>query len=31
VVPDAIHTSAYTKVPQPYLAKVGAFFEKNLK
>ena len=31
VAPDAIHTSAYTKVPQPYLAKVGAFFEKNLK
>jgi len=31
VVPDAMHTSAYTKVPQPYLAKVGAFFEKNLK
>jgi pimeloyl-ACP methyl ester carboxylesterase len=31
VVPDAIHTSAYTKVPQPYLAKVGAFFETNLK
>jgi uncharacterized protein len=31
VVPDAIHTSAYTKVPQPYLAKVGAFFERNLK
>ena len=31
VVPDAIHTSAYTKVPQAYLAKVGAFFEKNLK
>jgi pimeloyl-ACP methyl ester carboxylesterase len=31
VVPDAIHTSAYTKVPQTYLAKVGAFFEKNLK
>jgi uncharacterized protein len=31
VVPGAIHTSAYTKVPQPYLAKVGAFFEKNLK
>ncbi len=31
VVPDAIHTGAYTKVPQPYLAKVGAFFEKNLK
>ena len=31
VVPDAIHTSAYTKVPQLYLAKVGAFFERNLK
>jgi len=31
VVPGAIHTGAYTKVPQPYLAKVGAFFEKNLK
>lgn len=31
VVPDAIHTGAYTKVPQPYLAKVGAFFERNLK
>jgi fermentation-respiration switch protein FrsA (DUF1100 family) len=31
VVPDAIHTSAYTKAPQPYLAKVGAFFERNLK
>jgi pimeloyl-ACP methyl ester carboxylesterase len=31
VVPDAIHTGAYTKVPQAYLAKVGAFFEKNLK
>jgi pimeloyl-ACP methyl ester carboxylesterase len=31
VVPGAIHTSAYTMVPQPYLAKVGAFFEKNLK
>lgn len=31
VVPDAIHTSAYTKVPQAYLAKVGDFFDKNLK
>jgi len=31
VVPEAIHTSAYTKVPQAYLAKVGAFFDKNLK
>ena len=31
VVPGAIHTSAYTMVPQRYLAKVGAFFEKNLK
>ena len=31
VVPDAIHTSAYTKVPQPYLARVGAFFERNLR
>jgi pimeloyl-ACP methyl ester carboxylesterase len=31
VVPGAIHTSAYTKVPQAYLAKVGAFFEKNLQ
>jgi pimeloyl-ACP methyl ester carboxylesterase len=31
VVPDAIHTGAYTRVPQPYLTKVGAFFEKNLK
>jgi pimeloyl-ACP methyl ester carboxylesterase len=31
VVPDAIHTGAYSRVPQPYLAKVGAFFEKNLK
>jgi pimeloyl-ACP methyl ester carboxylesterase len=31
VVPGAIHTSAYTMVPQPYLAKVGGFFEKNLK
>jgi len=31
VVPDAMHTGAYTKVPQAYLAKVGAFFEKNLK
>jgi len=31
VVPGAIHTGAYTKAPQPYLAKVGAFFEKNLK
>jgi hypothetical protein len=30
-VPDAIHPGAYTKVPQPYLTKVGAFFEKNLK
>lgn len=31
VVPGAIHTSAYTRVPQAYLAKVGEFFEKNLK
>ncbi len=31
VVPDAIHTGAYTRVPQLYLAKVGDFFEKNLK
>ena len=31
VVPGAIHTSAYTRVPQAYLAKVGAFFDKNLK
>jgi pimeloyl-ACP methyl ester carboxylesterase len=31
VVPGAIHTGAYTKVPQSYLAKVGAFFEKHLK
>jgi dipeptidyl aminopeptidase/acylaminoacyl peptidase len=31
VVPDAMHTGAYSKVPQAYLAKVGAFFDKNLK
>jgi hypothetical protein len=31
VVPDAMHTRAYSKIPQPYLAKVGTFFEKNLK
>ena len=31
VVPGAMHTGAYTQVPQPYLQKVGAFFEKNLK
>ncbi len=31
VVPDAMHTGAYSKVPKAYLAKVGAFFEKNLK
>jgi pimeloyl-ACP methyl ester carboxylesterase len=30
-VPGAIHTGAYTMVPQPYLQKVGDFFEKNLK
>ena len=31
VVPGAAHTGAYTAVPQAYLEKVGAFFEKNLK
>jgi len=31
VVPGAAHTGAYTVVRQPYLQKVGAFFEKNLK
>src|SRR5260370_14271103 len=31
VVPGAAHTGAYTIVPQPYLQKVGAFFEKYLK
>ena len=31
VVPEAMHTGAYSKVPGPYLAKVGAFFDKNLK
>jgi pimeloyl-ACP methyl ester carboxylesterase len=31
VVPDAIHTGAYTRVPRAYLAKVGTFFEKSLK
>jgi pimeloyl-ACP methyl ester carboxylesterase len=31
VVPDAMHTGAYSKVPGAYLAKVGAFFDKNLK
>jgi len=31
VVPGAIHTAGYTMEPGPYLAKVGAFFEKNLK
>lgn len=31
VVPGAAHTGAYTAVPQPYLQKVGAFFEKYLK
>ncbi len=31
VVPGAMHTGAYTRVPQTYLAKVGAFFDKNLK
>jgi len=31
VVPGAAHTGAYTAVPQPYLQKVGAFFEKHLK
>src|SRR5689334_17738064 len=31
VVPGAMHTGAYTQVPQPYLQKVGAFFEKYLK
>ncbi len=31
VVPGAAHTGAYTMSPQPYLEKVGAFFEKNLK
>ncbi|MFN7996575.1 MAG: CocE/NonD family hydrolase [Bryobacteraceae bacterium] len=30
VVPGAAHTGAYTAVPQPYLEKVGAFYEKNL-
>jgi pimeloyl-ACP methyl ester carboxylesterase len=30
VVPEAMHTGAYTRVPQPYLAKVGAFLDKNL-
>jgi fermentation-respiration switch protein FrsA (DUF1100 family) len=31
VVPGAAHTGSYTAVPQAYLEKVGAFFEKNLK
>lgn len=31
VVPDAMHTGAYSRVPGVYVAKVGAFFEKNLK
>ena len=31
VVPGAAHTGAYTLVPQPYLQKVGAFFERTLK
>ncbi len=31
VVPGAMHTGAYSRVPGVYLAKVGAFFEKNLK
>jgi uncharacterized protein len=31
VVPDAMHTGAYSKVPREYLAKVGAFFDTNLK
>ena len=31
VMPGAAHTGAYTVVRQPYLQKVGAFFEKNLK
>jgi pimeloyl-ACP methyl ester carboxylesterase len=30
IVQGAAHTGAYTAVPQPYLEKVGAFFEKNL-
>ena len=31
VVPGAAHTGGYTAQPGPYLAKVGAFFEQNLK
>jgi pimeloyl-ACP methyl ester carboxylesterase len=31
VVPGAAHTGAYTAVPQAYLDRVGAFFERNLK
>ncbi len=31
IVAGAAHTGAYTAVPQAYLDKVAAFFEKNLK
>ncbi|HUJ21289.1 MAG TPA: alpha/beta fold hydrolase [Bryobacteraceae bacterium] len=31
VVEGAAHTGAYTALPDAYLQKVGAFFEKNLK
>ena len=31
VVPGAGHTGAYTADPRTYLAKVGGFFERNLK
>lgn len=31
VVPGARHTGSYTMLPQPYLQKVGGFFEQNLK
>ncbi len=31
VATGAAHTGAYAVVPQPYLQKVGAFFEKILK
>jgi fermentation-respiration switch protein FrsA (DUF1100 family) len=31
IVPGTAHTGAYTAVPQAFLEKVGAFFDKNLK